>query len=90
LPSPQRGLTSEITAADGSPNGPHAAGAAGLAAPQHETRNVIIARQTVRFTSVIYHINSVSNICRDRDCPAELYDRARLSFERVICRGALF
>jgi len=58
LPAPQLGLTSEITAADGSPNGPHAAGATlSVVALPHETKHANIAMQMVRFTTLLYHIN---------------------------------
>jgi hypothetical protein len=51
LPSPQLGLTAENIAADGAPNGPHAAGATlSAAALAHENRQAIIARQMVLFT----------------------------------------
>src|SRR5271170_5150276 len=61
-PLPQSGLTSEITAADGSPNGPHAFGEAlSLAAPAHENRNATIARQMILFTTVL---QTIKDSCR--------------------------
>jgi len=51
LPSPQLGLTAEYIAADGSPNGPHAAGATlSAAALPHENRQAITPKQMVLFT----------------------------------------
>src|SRR5258708_31855274 len=54
LPAPQVGLTSEITSAERSPNGPHAVGAAlSPIAPPHEKKNAITAREMVLFTAVL-------------------------------------
>jgi hypothetical protein len=54
LPAPQLGLTSEITAADGSPNGPHAAGATlSLVALPHENKQAITPKQIVLFTTLL-------------------------------------
>jgi hypothetical protein len=48
------GLTSEITAADGSPNGPHAGGATlSLVALPHENKQAITPKQIVLFTTLL-------------------------------------
>jgi hypothetical protein len=53
-PAPQLGLTCEITAADGSPNGPHAAGAAlSPVALPHENRQATTPKQMILFTTLI-------------------------------------
>jgi len=51
LPSPQLGVTSEITAADGAPNGPHAVGESLVAL--HEKRSAIVARKIALFTALL-------------------------------------
>src|SRR5271167_3755741 len=51
LPSPQPGLSSEITAAEGSANGPHFGGSLSLA-EVHEIKQASIAMQMVRFTTL--------------------------------------
>jgi len=52
IPSPQFGFTSEITAADGSPNGPHTVGALlCLFELAHENKNAIAARHMILFTT---------------------------------------
>src|SRR5271155_3933733 len=50
LPSPQPGLSSEITAAEGSPNGPNFGGS--LFLEPHENKQASIAMQMVRFTTL--------------------------------------
>lgn len=53
-PVPQLGLTSEITAADGSPNGPDGAGTAlSPVALLHENRQAITPKQMILFTTLI-------------------------------------
>src|ERR1700689_63709 len=61
-PLPQSGLTSEITPADGLPNGPHAlCEALPLVAPAHENRNATIARQMILFTTAL---QTIKDSCR--------------------------
>ncbi|MFZ0246103.1 hypothetical protein [Candidatus Binatus sp.] len=72
-------MTSDNTAADGSPNGPHAAGATlSVAALPHENKQAIIARQMVLFTLSWQGNPSAGRWRLALDNCAELYASMRL------------